>query len=39
MSRSSVSYVGALLNSEGKIYYPPDFWHNPLKKWVKISTK
>jgi hypothetical protein len=39
MSRSSMSYVGALLNSEGKIYYPPDFWHNPLKKWVKISTK
>jgi len=39
MSRSSMSYVGALLNSEGKIYYPPDFWHNPLKKWIKISTK
>jgi hypothetical protein len=37
MSRSSMSYVGALLNTKGKVYYPPDFWHKPLKKWVKIS--
>jgi hypothetical protein len=35
MSRSSMSYVGALLNSEGKIYYPPDFWHKPMKGWIK----
>jgi hypothetical protein len=37
MSRSSMSYVGALLNTTGTIYYPPDFWHKPLKKWVKVS--
>lgn len=34
MSRSSMSFVGALLNAEGRIYYPPDFWHKPLKKWI-----
>jgi len=37
MSRSSMSYVGALLNTTGTIYYPPDFWHKPLKKWVKVT--
>ena len=35
MSRSSMSYVGALLNERGKIYYPPDFWHKPMKNWIK----
>ncbi len=35
MSRSSLSYVGSLLNSEGKIVYPPDFWHPPLAKWLR----
>jgi hypothetical protein len=38
MSRSSMSYVGALLNTTGTIYYPPDFWHKPLKKWIKVSS-
>ncbi len=38
MSRSSMSYVGALLNTSGIIYYPPDFWHKPLKKWIKVSS-
>jgi hypothetical protein len=37
MSRSSMSYVGAIANSSGKIYYPPRFWHKPLKNWVRIS--
>jgi hypothetical protein len=37
MSRSSMSYVGALLNKNGAIYYPPNFWHKPLKNWIKIS--
>jgi len=37
MSRSSMSYVGALLNKNGVIYYPPNFWHKPLKNWMKIS--
>ena len=35
MSRSSMSYVGALLNTSGAIYYPPNFWHKPQKKWIK----
>lgn len=38
MSRSSMSYVGALLNTTGTIYYPPDFWHKPLKKWIKVAS-
>ncbi len=38
MSRSSMSYVGALLNTTGTIYYPPDFWHKPLKRWIKVSS-
>lgn len=37
MSRSSMSYVGALLNKNGAIYYPPNFWHKPLKNWIKCS--
>lgn len=36
MSRSSLSYVAALLNHEGQIYYPPRFWHPPLGSWVKV---
>lgn len=36
MSRSSLSYVAALLNHEGQIYYPPLFWHPPLGSWVKV---
>jgi len=37
MSRSSMSFVGALLNKTGMIYYPPNFWHKPLKNWIKSS--
>jgi hypothetical protein len=37
MSRSSMSYVGALLNKKGVVFYPPDFWHKPLKKWIKVT--
>jgi hypothetical protein len=37
MSRSSFSYVGAILNSKGKVFYPPNFWHRPMKKWVKVK--
>jgi hypothetical protein len=37
MSRSSMSFVGALLNKTGVIYYPPNFWHKPLKNWIKSS--
>ncbi len=37
MSRSSLSYVAAILNSSATIYYPPGFWHPPMGDW-KIST-
>lgn len=33
-SRSSYSYVGGLLNLNGKIIIPPGFWHSKLKSWV-----
>ena len=35
MGRSSLSYVAGLLNENGKIFYPPDFWHSPLDSWVR----
>ena len=38
MSRSSMSYVGALLNYAGEVFYPPNFWHKPLKKWIKVLS-
>jgi hypothetical protein len=36
MSKSSFSYVAALLNVDGKIYYPADFWHPRQKHWINI---
>jgi len=33
ISRSSLSYVGGLFNSDGKVFYPIGFWHTKLKKW------
>ena len=33
MSRSSLSYVGALFNPDGEVFYPNNFWHTKLKKW------
>ncbi len=35
MGRSSLSFVAALLNETGEIYFPPRFWHKPLPKWKK----
>jgi hypothetical protein len=37
MSRSSLSYIGGILNSNGVIFYPPNFWHKPLPGWVKVN--
>lgn len=34
MSRSSFSFVGALLNQKGKIIGPPNFWHKNLSSWI-----
>lgn len=34
MSRSSFSFVGALLNRKGRIVVPPDFWHKNLSTWT-----
>lgn len=33
LSRSSFGYVAAILNVGGKVYFPSQFWHTPLKGW------
>jgi hypothetical protein len=33
ISRSSLSYLGGLFNSNGKVYYPKGFWHTKLQGW------
>lgn len=35
MSKSSFSYVAALLREHGEVYYTP-FWHRPASSWIKI---
>jgi hypothetical protein len=37
MSRSSFSYVGAILNEGGKIYFPKSFWHSPMTGWEVVN--
>ncbi len=37
MSRSSFSYIGAILNTCGKIYFPKSFWHTPMIGWEVVS--
>jgi hypothetical protein len=37
MSRSSFSYVGALLNRNGIILYHP-FWHPQLSSWITVDS-
>lgn len=35
LSRSSLSYVGALFNHRASlIYFAPDFWHPRMKSWI-----
>jgi hypothetical protein len=36
MSHSSFSYLASILNRQGIIMYH-DFWHKPLKKWLRVS--
>lgn len=33
ISRSSFSYLPALLNVDAEVYFPKNFWHSPLKDW------
>ena len=35
ISRSSMSYLGAILNDSDNIYYPKQFWHPKLPKWIE----
>jgi len=37
MGKSSLSYVGALLNRSGTIFYPIGFWHTPLRGWILMA--
>lgn len=34
MSRSSFSYIAAILNPNGIVYCPPKFWNSPLANWI-----
>ena len=34
LSRSSLSYISALLNRNGQVFYPPNFWHPKLPTWT-----
>jgi len=36
ISRSSMSYLSAILNNSNNIYYPQQFWHPKLTKWRSI---
>ena len=36
LSRSSFGYVAAILNNKGKVYFPSQFWHTPMKAWRVI---
>lgn len=37
ISQSSFSYVGAILNTRGKVFYPPNFSSQPLNDWIKVK--
>jgi hypothetical protein len=39
MSRSSLSYLAGLLNSNGTVYFPINFWHSPLRSWEKFRDE
>lgn len=34
MSRSSLSYVGAILNGKGTVVFEKSFWHKPMTPWI-----
>ena len=36
IGRSSLSYLGAILNEDGQIFCPSNFWHSPLGHWIKV---
>lgn len=36
IGKSSLSYTAGLLNRQGQIYYPKDFWHKPLMNWKEL---
>lgn len=36
MGRSSLSYIGGLLNRSGKVFAAPNFWHKSQPHWSKI---
>jgi hypothetical protein len=38
MSRSSFSYVAAILNRSGVVLYHP-FWHSPLSSWMSVDPE
>lgn len=37
LSRSSFGYVAAILNTGGRVYFPSQFWHAPMKGWLIVQ--
>lgn len=37
LSRSSLGYLSALLNSNGAVLYPPNFWHRKQPHWLEMD--
>ena len=38
IGRSSLSYLGGILNKSGQVIFPDNFWHSPLSDWVKVKA-
>lgn len=34
--KSSLSFLGGLLNEKGQVFYPRDFWHRPPQSWEAL---
>ncbi len=34
--KSSMSFLGGLLNKNGRVFYPHDFWHRTPKSWCQL---
>lgn len=39
LSRSSLSYLGGILNLSGVVFSATGFWHPPLSKWISGNVK
>jgi hypothetical protein len=38
IGRSSLSYLGGILNKSGRVIFPDNFWHSPLRDWIRVKS-